>query len=174
MSTCQDFNTTFKYNLTCIFLSLRAKLKKTLCPRTPCKSNNCSECHLQTYDFQVLTTNLAESLMLMPKCPGMKLEKSIILTINGFQFLQVYEFWQKSNEFAIRTIEDQFLKKIYFFTILLRKPKFAKVNVMLIACFQMNSRKQKDFHPILQCGFFGTMIKFIYSEKATKFCEIFP
>ena len=65
----------------------------------------------------------------MPKCPGMKLEKSIILTINGFQFLQVYEFWQKSNEFAIRTIEDQFFKKIYFFTILLRKPKFAKVIV---------------------------------------------
>ena len=42
------------------------------------KSNNCSDCHLQTYDFQVLPTNLAESLMLMPKCPGMKLEKSII------------------------------------------------------------------------------------------------
>ena len=78
------------------------------------KSNNCSDCHLQTYDFQVLTTNLAESLMLMPKCPGMKLEKSIILTINGFQFLQVYEFWQKSNEFAIRTIEDQLLKKYIF------------------------------------------------------------
>ena len=78
------------------------------------KSNNCSDCHLQTYDFQVLPTNLAESLMLMPKCPGMKLEKSIILKINGFQFLQVCEFWQKSNEFAIRTIEDQFLR-IYIF-----------------------------------------------------------
>ena len=25
------------YNLTCIFLSLRAQLKKTLCPRTPCR-----------------------------------------------------------------------------------------------------------------------------------------
>ena len=36
MSTCQHFKTTFKYNLTCIFLSLRAKLKRTLCPRTPC------------------------------------------------------------------------------------------------------------------------------------------
>jgi len=36
MSTCQHFKTTFKHNLTCIFLSLRAKLKKTLCPRTPC------------------------------------------------------------------------------------------------------------------------------------------
>ena len=40
MSTCQHFKTTFKYNLTCIFLSLRAKLKKTLCPRTPCISAN--------------------------------------------------------------------------------------------------------------------------------------
>ena len=28
MSTTQDFKTTFKYNLTCIFLSLRAKSKK--------------------------------------------------------------------------------------------------------------------------------------------------
>ena len=36
MSTSQHFKTTFKYNLTCIFLSLRAKLKKPLCPRTPC------------------------------------------------------------------------------------------------------------------------------------------
>ena len=35
-STSQDFKTTFNYNLTCIFLSLRAKLKKPLCPRTPC------------------------------------------------------------------------------------------------------------------------------------------
>ena len=67
------------------------------------KSNNCSDCHLHTYDFQVLPTNLAESLMLMPKCPGMKLEKSIILNINWFQFWQVCEFWQNINEFAIRT-----------------------------------------------------------------------
>ena len=36
MSTSQDLKTTFKYNVTCIFLSLRTKLKKTLCPRTPC------------------------------------------------------------------------------------------------------------------------------------------
>ena len=36
MSTSQDFKTTFKYNLTCIFLSVRAQLKKPLCPRTPC------------------------------------------------------------------------------------------------------------------------------------------
>ena len=36
MSTSQDFKTTFKYNLTCVFLSLRAQLKKPLCPRTPC------------------------------------------------------------------------------------------------------------------------------------------
>ena len=37
VSISQDFKTTFKYNLTCIFLSLRAKLKKkknTLPPDT--------------------------------------------------------------------------------------------------------------------------------------------
>ena len=28
MSTCQEFKTTFKHNLSCIFLSLKAKLKK--------------------------------------------------------------------------------------------------------------------------------------------------
>ena len=36
MSISQDFKTTFKYNLTCIFLSLRAKLKNTLQCETPC------------------------------------------------------------------------------------------------------------------------------------------
>ena len=36
MSTSQNFKTILKYNLTCIFLSLRAQLKKPLCPRTPC------------------------------------------------------------------------------------------------------------------------------------------
>ena len=36
MPTSQNFKTTFKYILTCIFLYLRAKLKKPLCPRTPC------------------------------------------------------------------------------------------------------------------------------------------
>ena len=36
MSTSQNFKTIFKYNLTCIFLSLRAKLKKNTLPRTPC------------------------------------------------------------------------------------------------------------------------------------------
>ena len=45
MSTCQHFKTTFKYNLTCMFLSLRAKLKRTLCPRTPCsKQKNVIAC----------------------------------------------------------------------------------------------------------------------------------
>ena len=36
ISTSQDFKSTFNYNLTCIFLSLRAKLITPLCPRTPC------------------------------------------------------------------------------------------------------------------------------------------
>ena len=37
MSTSQDSKTIFKYNLTCIFLSLKAQLKKKHCPRTPCE-----------------------------------------------------------------------------------------------------------------------------------------
>ena len=36
ISISQDFKTTFKYSLTCILLSVRAKLKKPLCPRTLC------------------------------------------------------------------------------------------------------------------------------------------
>ena len=32
MSTSQDFKTALKYNLACIFLSLRAKLKKNTLP----------------------------------------------------------------------------------------------------------------------------------------------
>ena len=43
MSTSQDFKTIFRYNLTCIVLSLRAKLKNTLQCETPCiivKSDN--------------------------------------------------------------------------------------------------------------------------------------
>ena len=36
ISTSQNFKTTFKHNVTCIFLSIRAK-KKPVCPRTPCK-----------------------------------------------------------------------------------------------------------------------------------------
>ena len=44
MSTFQNFKSTFIYNLTCIFLSLRAKFKKPLCPRTPviCPKNSSS------------------------------------------------------------------------------------------------------------------------------------
>ena len=37
MSTSQNFRTTCKYNLTCIFFSLRAKLKNTLQCETPCR-----------------------------------------------------------------------------------------------------------------------------------------
>ena len=32
----QDSKTTFKQNLTCIFLPVRANLKYTLCPEGPC------------------------------------------------------------------------------------------------------------------------------------------
>ena len=40
MSTPNEYTDNFKSNLTCIFLSLRPKLKNTLCPRTPCKYLN--------------------------------------------------------------------------------------------------------------------------------------
>ena len=36
MSTPNEYTDNFKLNLTCIFLSVRAKLKNPLCPRTPC------------------------------------------------------------------------------------------------------------------------------------------
>ena len=38
MSTSQDFKTTLKYILTCIFLSLRAELLFNLCYEIPCTS----------------------------------------------------------------------------------------------------------------------------------------
>ena len=38
MSTPDEYTDNFKSNLICIFLSVRAKLKKTLCPRTQCKT----------------------------------------------------------------------------------------------------------------------------------------
>ena len=36
MSTPNEYTDNFKSNSTCIFLSVRTKLKKTLCPRTRC------------------------------------------------------------------------------------------------------------------------------------------
>ena len=39
MSTPNEYTVNFKSNLICIFPSVRAKLKKTLCPRTQCISN---------------------------------------------------------------------------------------------------------------------------------------
>ena len=36
ISKPNEYTDNFKSNLTCIFLSVRAKLKKTLCPRTLC------------------------------------------------------------------------------------------------------------------------------------------
>ena len=37
MSTPNEYTDNFKSNLTCIFPSVRAKLKKPLCPRTLCR-----------------------------------------------------------------------------------------------------------------------------------------
>ena len=48
MSTSQNYKTIFKYNLTCIFLSVRTQLKKPLCPRTPCTNVLCSFMHSLT------------------------------------------------------------------------------------------------------------------------------
>ena len=38
MSTPNEYTDNFKSNLICIFLSVRAKLKKPLCPRTQCNT----------------------------------------------------------------------------------------------------------------------------------------
>ena len=38
MSTPNEYTDNLKSNLICIFLSVRTKSKKPLCPRTPCRS----------------------------------------------------------------------------------------------------------------------------------------
>ena len=38
MSKTNAYTDNFKLNLICLFPSVRAKLKKTLCPRTPCNT----------------------------------------------------------------------------------------------------------------------------------------
>ena len=43
MSTPDEYTDNFKSNLICIFPSVRAKLKKPLCPRTQCTMSNYSE-----------------------------------------------------------------------------------------------------------------------------------
>ena len=80
MSTGQDFKTTFKHNLTCIFLSL--KLKKPFCPRTPCTNKLVVASKLSTevpleYDIlqDMLPTLLWNRLVLLHHfsdifCPG--------------------------------------------------------------------------------------------------------
>ena len=45
MSTPNECTVNFKSNLICIFPSVRAKLKKTLCPRT--------QCNVPEWNFQV-------------------------------------------------------------------------------------------------------------------------
>ena len=40
MSTPNEYTDNLKSNLICIFLSVKTKSKKTLCPRTPCISYN--------------------------------------------------------------------------------------------------------------------------------------
>ena len=43
MSKPNEYTDNFKSNLTCIFLSVRAKFKKTLCPRTLCTTLHCEK-----------------------------------------------------------------------------------------------------------------------------------
>ena len=56
ISISQDFKTTFKYNLTCIFLTVRAQLKKPLCLWTP---SQCVELKLR-WQFCVHTSTCPE------------------------------------------------------------------------------------------------------------------
>jgi len=70
MSTSQDFKTTFKYNLTCKFLSLRAQLKKPICPRTPC-----------TTEWQKLSTILQKLSTILQKLSIILQNKKKILSV---------------------------------------------------------------------------------------------
>ena len=47
ISKPNEYTVNFKSNLTYIFLSVRAKLKKPLCPRTLCTTNNNSRSRLE-------------------------------------------------------------------------------------------------------------------------------
>ena len=53
MSKPNEYTDNFKSNITCIFLSVSAKLKKPLCPRTLCIS-----VHKPVNDFVVIHENL--------------------------------------------------------------------------------------------------------------------
>ena len=71
MSTSQDFKTTFKHYLSCIFLSLRAQFKKPLCPRTPC-----------TYLFNLIF--LLTQTHKLTKRDALKLNYVLILVLASF------------------------------------------------------------------------------------------
>ena len=59
MSTPNEYTDNFKSNLTCIFLSVGTKLKKTLCPRTRCIMLNTGLLAVKYYT-SICQKNLAE------------------------------------------------------------------------------------------------------------------
>ena len=81
MSTSQDFKTIFRYNLTCIVLSLRAKLKNTLQCETPCRRPNADSLEIenQTEGQDKIRICLVNEI----RKPGLLLENSICRTNCG-------------------------------------------------------------------------------------------
>ena len=103
MSTCQDFKTIFKYNLTCIFLSLRAQLKKPLCPRTPCiwtiltlfhKSTIVEEFHCGFHLILICILISLNKTKMMPFLLNLNIDfmKDTIIAISYHQIFANYKF----------------------------------------------------------------------------------
>ena len=65
MSKPNECTDNFKSNLICIFPSVRAKLKKTLCPRTLCSSDSPARGmndNYQLFTWQITTGGLERAL----------------------------------------------------------------------------------------------------------------
>ena len=58
ISKPNEYTVNFKSNLTYIFLSVRAKLKKPLCPRTLCSSKTMLTCEKEGVKKEILRRDL--------------------------------------------------------------------------------------------------------------------
>ena len=68
MSKPNEYTDNFKSNFICLFLSVRAKLKKTLCPRTQCTQqcwNKNNDCILRRFDSPPIFTENMHSLKIL-------------------------------------------------------------------------------------------------------------
>ena len=87
ISTSQNFKTTFNYNLICIFLSLRTKLKKELCPRTPCR-----------WSWNKFLDNISQNMALLGSL-------TVICRIQTAEMLPQYPHWF----FFVKKIRNQII-----------------------------------------------------------------